>query len=633
MHGKTEAIMKKKSILVLLLFLLSAFAYIAAAYDEGNDYSYDYLSQKKCSSDNDCSGYFCVHGTCRNSETYCGDKFCDPNEECSCRDCENDTLCHIELKKSDGLACVGNNECASGTCAIGTCISEATACGNRICEINESCSCEDCNNASACKPALKKVLDSQKCISTDNCLQNSFCVHGTCMPSNYSCGDGFCDTNETESCRDCNAFSSMKNDGEQCISAEDCGGGYCISSACASSRSICGDNACNTDERCNCPDCFNNQHCLVFHYASEQINSTLTALIILSLIMSGIIGALAFIFTWRGKHLKGEEKAEYTIKSLFMPEFKGKSTGVKLALILVNPFFWLLEAIIALGITFFNAMTSTGILGAGAYSLTKSAIIFSLGFPFFILFISWLIDYYEREPLRFVFGMFMWGLLSTIIPYIINTTFLIILSLLAGEPVAIFISTVLIAPFIEEIFKGLGLLIVSAHHEFDDISDGILYGFAIGIGFAFVENVTYILSGLSSIQYAMASGEIFSTPLQVTGAWLVSVFFRIFISSIGHGTTTAIVGLFIGLFKQKYMTGTMRLAGFGVGLTIAITLHMLNNFIAALAGVAPLLVLVLPFIDYSIAFILLIVTIVWQIKKARKDKEAAAQQAQLIQTQ
>ncbi len=351
---------------------------------------------------------------------------------------------------------------------------------------------------------------------------------------------------------------------------------------------------------------------------------------VLSLIVSLVIGIAAFALTWKGKHLTGEEKNEYTWKTLFFPGFRGKSLSQKLALLIVNPLFWLAEAAIAIAIVFWSAGFSANTLGADAYAITTMGIIFGLGFPFFILFISWLIDYYEREPLRFVFAMFMWGVLSTVIPLFVNTGFMrSIINLMGGKnaqdgglALSLFATAVFLAPLIEEAFKGLGLLIISAHHEFDDISDGILYGFAIGIGFAFIENLTYFLKGLVILQATIASGTIFQTPTVVSFGWLLIVLVRIFEASIAHGIFTATTGLFIGLFKQKYRTKKMIYLGFGIGLAVAITLHFMNNLLSMLASVIPAVVILLPFINYSIALILLAVTLIAQHMKAKKEAQS-----------
>jgi protease PrsW len=44
--------------------------------------------------------------------------------------------------------------------------------------------------------------------------------------------------------------------------------------------------------------------------------------------------------------------------------------------------------------------------------------------PVIFLVIAWLADYYKREPFRFVFAMFMWGVMSTLVAFFVNTTVL-----------------------------------------------------------------------------------------------------------------------------------------------------------------------------------------------------------------
>lgn len=58
-----------------------------------------------------------------------------------------------------------------------------------------------------------------------------------------------------------------------------------------------------------------------------------------------------------------------------------------------------------------------------------------------------------------------------------------------------FFSTVVFTSALEEFFKWLVILIVILRHvEFDDPYDGILYGAAVSLGFATVENILFLLS-------------------------------------------------------------------------------------------------------------------------------------------
>ncbi len=587
---------------VFLLLLLTLFL-IPLAY-----------SETECTA---CDDY-CVHGECRWLPTYCGDGFCDANELCNCEDCEEDDYCKIELKKSDGENCIQNKECSSGIC-IGTCQPAKISCGNGKCEINESCSCRDCNTSISCKIIEKKIQDGEKCTDSNECLYGSYCAHGSCRAANSSCGDGFCDYNESK-CRDCDSLSLLKQDGEECLNKEECGGGYCSNNLCSSSKNTCGDDICNEDERCNCRDCLNQQRCLIFPFAGNQIYEAAKAMILMSVIASLAIGLLSIFMTWKGKHLKGEEKQEYTFRTLLFPQFSGKNILEKVSLIIISPFFWIAETILFLSTNAIITALQSKELGSSLFMLNTYVIIFSIGFPLAIMFIAWLIDYYEREPLRFVFGMFMWGTFSTLIPLIINT-FASLILLPLGTTASITIVAILVAPLIEEVSKGIGLLLISAHHEFDDINDGLLYGFAIGVGFAFFENLNYITEGIISVQQAINSGIGFETPIQATFMWLSIIFLRIFFLTIGHGIFTATTGLFTGLFKQKFGNTGMKYLGFGIGLAGAITLHFMNNLLGV--SNSPILMIIQFILIGGVALTFLIIAIANQSSKKIQKVQAA----------
>jgi len=49
----------------------------------------------------------------------------------------------------------------------------------------------------------------------------------------------------------------------------------------------------------------------------------------------------------------------------------------------------------------------------------------------------------------------------------------------------------LVSPVVEETFKGIGILFMSGHHDYNDALTGLLLGFTCGAGFAFVENLFY----------------------------------------------------------------------------------------------------------------------------------------------
>lgn len=117
-------------------------------------------------------------------------------------------------------------------------------------------------------------------------------------------------------------------------------------------------------------------------------------------------------------------------------------------------------------------------------------------------------DKLEPEPPRIVWRMFWLGALSIIPAVILSGLLSIVFSLLGYlllkviptstwvESATIVISgvygAVLVAPIAEEIVKFLFLKrFAYPLEEFDEPMDGIVYGAAIGLGFAFVENLIF----------------------------------------------------------------------------------------------------------------------------------------------
>ena len=54
-----------------------------------------------------------------------------------------------------------------------------------------------------------------------------------------------------------------------------------------------------------------------------------------------------------------------------------------------------------------------------------------------------------------------------------------------------------IGPFIEEVLKGIFLIYLLSRLRYRSLTMGIVYGSLIGLGFAYIENIVYILSGTS----------------------------------------------------------------------------------------------------------------------------------------
>jgi RsiW-degrading membrane proteinase PrsW (M82 family) len=202
------------------------------------------------------------------------------------------------------------------------------------------------------------------------------------------------------------------------------------------------------------------------------------------------------------------------------------------------------------------------------------------------------IDLYEREPLRYVVPVFVWGFTVAVVASLVfNTIFSFTLSTVTSRGITDILTTVVGAPVIEECAKGLALLLIffvayaarrrSGLVEFAGVMDGIVYGSAVGFGFAIAEDILY------GMQFG---AETF-------------VVRRIF-GGFAHAAFTSLTGIGIGLIPfvhQKVLKPIPPL----LGLLGAILLHATFNFTATVFGVLAYVVMLFVILLY------LLIIIVW----------------------
>ena len=120
------------------------------------------------------------------------------------------------------------------------------------------------------------------------------------------------------------------------------------------------------------------------------------------------------------------------------------------------------------------------------------------------------------------------------------------------------------APIVEEVGKGLGLLLLfaTARRAFDGPVDGVVYGALIGAGFAFTENIQY---------FAIAFIEGGAVDLTTT------FFVRGILSPFAHAMFTSVTGLALGLAARRGARFGAALGPWLLGLTGAVLLHAFWN--------------------------------------------------------
>jgi RsiW-degrading membrane proteinase PrsW (M82 family) len=184
----------------------------------------------------------------------------------------------------------------------------------------------------------------------------------------------------------------------------------------------------------------------------------------------------------------------------------------------------------------------------------------------YLLFIR-AIDLYEREEFKYVIPVFVWGFtVAVAISGVFNTVFSVTLSAVVGFQLADFFTAVLVAPVVEECAKGLALLIAfvvaslvalrRGALEFSGVMDGIVYGSAVGFGFAIAEDILY------GVQF----GE-------------ETFVFRRILGGFAHAAFTSLTGIGIGLIPWV-RSGALKVLLPVLGLAGAIMLHASFNFMA-----------------------------------------------------
>lgn len=220
----------------------------------------------------------------------------------------------------------------------------------------------------------------------------------------------------------------------------------------------------------------------------------------------------------------------------------------------------------------------------------------------YLLFVR-MIDLYEREPLRYVVPVFIWGFtVAVIVALIFNTLAQITISTVASTNVTNFITAVFVAPVVEESSKGLALLLVflvaflmkyrTGSMEFSGVMDGIVYGSAVGFGFSIAEDILY---------YAQFGSEAF-------------VMRRIF-GGFAHASFTSLTGAGIGLIPWV-RSNVLKVLLPCLGLGCAMLLHATFNFTASVFG--PVAYVVLFFV--VLAYIILIAVWLHVERRAIRDE-------------
>ncbi|MEM7331762.1 MAG: PrsW family intramembrane metalloprotease [Chloroflexota bacterium] len=176
--------------------------------------------------------------------------------------------------------------------------------------------------------------------------------------------------------------------------------------------------------------------------------------------------------------------------------------------------------------------------------------------PFALLFLIYRLDLYASGSFQLVIISFIWGGLSVSIALFIANQLLFNV-----ESINLTAYSNTGAPIIEELLKAVLLIVFVYQARLTYFVDGAIYGFAIGIGFAIIENTIYLSN---SPELVTAMGRVFSTNLM-------------------HATATGLVGITLGYAQFDRFSG--RIFWLILGLLLAIVIHAgFNNLVSMLNG-------------------------------------------------
>jgi RsiW-degrading membrane proteinase PrsW (M82 family) len=179
-----------------------------------------------------------------------------------------------------------------------------------------------------------------------------------------------------------------------------------------------------------------------------------------------------------------------------------------------------------------------------------------------IVWTVWWLDRYDREPVHLMLAAFAWGAVAA---PLICVAVGPVLGRLSGDRLTSVV--VLVAPLMEEAAKALGVALIAWRSgEFDNPTDGLVYGAAAGLGFAATENAAYCLVG--------TGGAAAVLPLVIQ---------RIVGSAGLHALASSAFGGLVGVAVVARGRGR-RIAWVALGLTVATALHVGWNAVLVAAG-------------------------------------------------
>ncbi len=203
--------------------------------------------------------------------------------------------------------------------------------------------------------------------------------------------------------------------------------------------------------------------------------------------------------------------------------------------------------------------------------ITASILVGSAFIPS-LIYLIWIrnAEIYGKKSWSDLARTFLWGAgLSVLFAIVLSLIFVGVISapglqreyeFLADETIQTLIIVVIIAPFVEEFTKVLGLFSVKS--SLTDMEAGLIFGAACGLGFAATENLLYE----TSVYLSEGFGP----------AFISIVVLRSIASTLLHGSASAMAGY--GVTKARFEGWYLFLPYY----LLAVVMHGAFNFLASL---------------------------------------------------
>jgi RsiW-degrading membrane proteinase PrsW (M82 family)/pSer/pThr/pTyr-binding forkhead associated (FHA) protein len=182
-------------------------------------------------------------------------------------------------------------------------------------------------------------------------------------------------------------------------------------------------------------------------------------------------------------------------------------------------------------------------------------------------------DRFEREPWFLRLAAFLWGAIIAIpIAFFVERKVdPAVLNVLLGPNASDVLRSLfqgLNAGVTEETIKGAGLLLLFfiLRDEFDNVTDGIVYGALIGAGFAMVENFRYFANDFNQFPVFL-------------------IVYRIVLGWLGHSTFTVCFGAALGYIRHTQVRWRQIVIPL-LGFLLAVGLHSFFDFVDFQASAA-----------------------------------------------